>query len=51
MHIKMYAVDLKKMQRAMKKFKVPCDNALKVITYVDNIHKNGIFTERELLFW
>ena len=51
MHIKTYAVDLNKRQRAMKKLKVVCDNGLKVITYVDNMHKNGIFKERELLFW
>ena len=51
MHIKTYAVELNKRQRAMKKLKVPCDYALKVITYVENMHKSGIFTERELLCW
>ena len=30
---------------------MPCDDALKVITYVDNMHRSGIFTERELLCW
>ena len=49
MHIKTYAVELRTRQRAMKRFKVPCDDALKVITYVDNIQKSGIFTERKLL--
>ena len=51
MHIKTYAVELNKSQREMKKLKVPCDDALKVITYVENMHKSGIFTERELLRW
>ena len=51
MHIKTYAVELKKRQQAMKNLKVPCDDALKVITYVDNMHKSGVFTERELLCW
>ena len=35
----------------MRKVKVLCDNALKVITYVNNMHKSGIFTEHELLLW
>ena len=51
MHIKTYAVELKKRQQAMKNLKVPCDDALKVITYVDNMHKSGVFTERKLLRW
>ena len=51
MHVKTYTVELNKSQRAMKKLKVPCDDALKVITYVDNMHKSGIFKERELLCW
>ena len=51
MHIKTYAVDINKRQRAMKKLKVPYDEAIKVITYVNNMHKNGILTERELLRW
>ena len=38
------AVELNKRQRAMKKYKVPYDTALKVITYVDNMHKSSIFT-------
>ena len=46
MHINTYAVKINKRQRAMKKLKVPCNNALKVITYVDNMRKIGIFTER-----
>ena len=35
----------------MIKLDAPCDDALKVITYVDNIRKSGIFKERELLKW
>ena len=51
MHIKTYAIELNKRLRAMIKLDVPCDDALKVITYVDSMHKNGIFKERELLKW
>ena len=51
MHIKTYAIELNKRQRAMVKLNVSCDNALKVITYVDNMHKSGIFKERELFKW
>ena len=51
MHIKTYAVELNKRQQAMKKLKVPCDDALKVIKYVDNMHKISIFKEHELLRW
>ena len=51
MHIKTYAIELNKRQRAMIKLDVPCDDALKVITYVDNMHKSGIFKEREILKW
>ena len=51
MHIKTYAIELNKRQHAMVKLNVPCDNALKVITYVDNMHKSGIFKEQELLKW
>ena len=43
MHIKTYAIKLNKRQRAMVKLNVPCHDALKVITYVDNIHRSGIF--------
>ena len=50
-NIKTYAVELKKRQRAMKKLKVPCVDALKVITFVKNMHKSGIFTECKLLCW
>ena len=35
----------------MIKLNVPCADALKVIIYVDNMHKSGIFKERELLKW
>ena len=35
----------------MIKLDVPCDDALKVITNVDNMHKSGIFKKRELLKW
>ena len=49
MHIKTYAIELNKRQRAMVKLNVPYDDALKVITYVDNMHRSGIFKERELL--
>ena len=45
MHTKTYAIELNKRQRAMVKLNVPCDDALKVITYVDNMHKSGIFKE------
>ena len=41
MHIKTYAVKINKRHRAMKTLTVPCDDALKVITYVDNIHKSA----------
>ena len=51
MHIKTYAIELDKRQRAMIKLDVPCDDALKVITNVDNMHKSGIFKKRELLKW
>ena len=51
MQIKTYAIELNKRQRAMVKLNVPCDDALKFITYVDNMHKSGIFKERELLKW
>ena len=51
MHIQTYAIELNKRQRAMVKLNVPCDDALKVITYVDNMHKSGIFKERDLLKW
>ena len=51
MHIKTYAIELNKRQRAMVKLNVPCDDALKVITYVDNLHRSGIFKEREILKW
>ena len=46
MHIKTYAIELNKRQRAMVKLNVPCNDALKVITYVDNMHKSGIYKER-----
>ena len=51
MRIKTYKIELSKSQRAMVKFNVPCDDALKVITYVDIMHKSGIFKEQELLTW
>ena len=51
MHIKTCSINLNKRQRAMIKLDVPCDDALKVITYVDNMHKSGIFKERDLLKW
>ena len=51
MHIKTYAVELNKRQQAMKKLKVPCNNVFKFIMYVDNMHKSGVFTERDLLCW
>ena len=51
MHIKTYVIELNKRQCAMVKLNVPCDDALKVITYVNNMHKSGIFKERELLKW
>ena len=28
-----------------------CDDALTVITYVDNMHQSGIFKEQEILKW
>ena len=49
MHIKTYVIELNKRQHAMVKLNVPCGDALKVITYVDNMHKSGIFKEQELL--
>lgn len=50
MHIKTYALELTKRQRKMKKnMEVPCDDAFKVMTYVDTMNKSGFFKEEELV--
>ena len=49
MHIRTYALELNKRQRAMVKLGIPCEDPLKAMTYVDNMYSSGVFKQVELI--
>ena len=44
-HIRTFGRELDKRQRCLRKMKVPCDDTAKVIRYVDQMKKSGVFKE------
>ena len=50
-HIRTYTRQLEKIQRRLRKMKVPCTDEAIVIQYVDQMNKSGGFKESELLEW
>ena len=51
MHIKTFALELTKRQGVMTKLGIPCKDALKVMTYLTNMYKYGIFNDIEMIHW
>ena len=51
MHIRTYALELTKRQCVVCKLGTPCKDTLKVMAYMDNMYRSGVFKQVELTLW